>query len=181
MNIALKPMTVESYLAWLAEQPGGRYELVNGQVVPMNAQRVGHIETKVAVARALQDALRGGSCHALGDGMAVKIDDTTVFEPDALVYCGERLARGTVIFSTPVVVVEILSPGTKTVDTTKKLEGYFKLPAVRHYLIVDPEARAIVHHARSATGDISTAVVTDGEIVLDALSARLPVAGCFAE
>ena len=79
------------------------------------------------------------------------------------------------------VVVEILSPGTKTVDTTKKLEGYFKLPTVRHYLIIDPEARAIVHHARSAMGDISTSVVTDGEIVLDAVSARLPVAACFAE
>ncbi len=42
----------------------------------------------------------------------------------------------------PVVVVEILSPGTKTVDTTKKLEGYFKLASVRHYLIIDPIARS---------------------------------------
>ena len=101
MNIALKPMTVESYLAWLAEQPGGRYELVNGQVVPMNSQRIEHAETKLAVAFALRAALGKGPCHVLGDGMAVKIDDTTVYEPDALVYCGERLKRGTIIITAP--------------------------------------------------------------------------------
>jgi hypothetical protein len=33
----------------------------------------------------------------------------------------------------PVVVVDVLSPGTKMVDTTRKLEGYFKLASVRHY------------------------------------------------
>ena len=142
MNIALPHMTVDRYLAWVEEQPSGRYELVNGQVIPMNAQRVEHIETKGAVFRVLHDALRGGSCHALSDGMGVKVDEFTVYEPDALVYCGERLAKGTVVFSAPVVVVEILSPGTKTVDTTRKLEGYFKLASVRHYLIVDPEQRA---------------------------------------
>jgi len=181
MNVALKPMTVESYLAWLEEQPGWRYELVDGQVVAMNAQRVEHIDTKVAVIRALQDALRGGRCHALGDGMAVKIDEQTVYEPDALVYCGERLKPGTILMTAPVVVVEILSPGTKTVDTTKKLEGYFKLASVRHYLIIDPEARAIVHHARDAAGAISTSVLSDGEVALDAVGARVPVAACFAE
>ena len=174
-------MTVESYLAWLEEQPGWRYELVNGQVVAMNAQRIEHIETKYAVHAALKAALSGGQCHAVGDGMAVKIDDSTVYEPDALVYCGERLARGTLIMSTPVVVVEILSPGTKTVDTTKKLEGYFKLASVRHYLILDPEAATIVHHARDAFGAISTSLLTSGEVVLGAVGARIPVAACFAE
>jgi len=181
MNVALKPMTVEGYLAWLEQQPGGRYELVNGQVVAMNAQRIEHAETKLAIAFALRDALRGGPCHAVGDGMAVKIDDATVYEPDALVYWGERLARGTVIMTSPVVVVEILSPGTKTVDTTKKLEGYFKLPSVRHYLILDPEERTIVHHARDASGAISTSLLTSGEVVLGAVGARIPVAACFAE
>jgi Uma2 family endonuclease len=81
----------------------------------------------------------------------------------------------------PVVVVEILSPGTKTVDTTKKLEGYFKLASVRHYLIIDPEAATIVHHARDAAGAIATSVLSDGEVALDAVGARVPVATCFAE
>jgi Uma2 family endonuclease len=75
--------------------------------------------------------------------------------------------------------VDVLSPGTNTVDTTRKLEGYFKLASVRHYLIVDPDERAIVHHARDARGAISTSVLTTGEIALNAVGALVPVADCF--
>ena len=181
MNVALKRMTADGYLAWVEQQPTGRYELVNGQVVAMNPERVEHIETKLAVALALRDALADSSCHTLGDGMAVQVDDATVYEPDALVYCGERLARGTTVFSAPVVVVEILSPGTKTVDTTRKLEGYFKLESVRHYLIVDPEQRTIVHHARNDKDGIATTLHSSGELTLAAIGAQIPVEAFFAD
>jgi Uma2 family endonuclease len=181
MNLALKPMTADAYLAWLEEQPTWRYELVDGQIIAMNPQLAEHIIVKVAVARVLQDALKGKPCHALGDGMCVRIDDRTVFEPDALVYCGDEVSGDTTVMTTPVVVVEVLSPGTKTVDTTKKLEGYFKLASVRHYLIVDPKAQAVVHHARDAAGAIATSVVDDGDVVLPAIDVRLPVTKFFAD
>ena len=84
------------------------------------------------------------------------------------------------VFSNPVVVVEVLSPGTKTIDTTRKLEGYFKLPSVRHYLIVDPEAHMVVHHARDETGAIATSVLDRGEIDLAAIATKVPVASLFA-
>jgi Uma2 family endonuclease len=181
MNLALKPMTADAYLAWLEEQPTWRYELVDGQIIAMNPQRAEHIEVKVAVVRALQDSLQGKPCHALGDGMCIRVDERTVFEPDALVYCGEKMRGDTTVLTNPVVVVEILSPGTKTVDTTRKLEGYFKLPSVRHYLIVDPNARAIVHHARTNGEDIATSVVSSGSITLTAIDVSLPVSACFPD
>lgn len=179
MNVALKSMTVDRYLAWLAEQPRGRFELVDGQVIAMNARRVEHIETKVAVIIALKRAVKGTSFHALGDGMAVRIDDQTVYEPDAVVYGGDALKPGTVILERPILVVEILSPGTKTVDTTKKLEGYFKLETVRHYLIVDPVGRSLVHHSRAEDGKISTTLVNAGDVQLDALGVTVPIAALF--
>lgn len=179
MNVALKPMTVDRYLAWLEQQPRGRFELVDGQVVAMNAQRVQQIETKVSVIFALKQALSGTSFHALGDGMAIRVDDHTVYEPDAVVYGGEPLKLGSIILDRPVLLVEILSPGTKTVDTTKKLEGYFKLATVRHYLIVDPVARTAVHHARDENGRIATEVVDAGELSLGALGVRLSLRELF--
>jgi len=179
MNVALKPMTVDRYLAWLEEQPRGRFELVDGQVIAMNAQRVEHILTKVSVIRALQDVLEGTEFHALGDGMAIRINDKTVYEPDALVYGGDALKLGTVILDHPILLVEILSPGTKTVDTTKKLEGYFKLASVRHYLIVDPVVRSVVHHARDEAGKITTTLASEGELPLNALGVALSVRQLF--
>jgi Uma2 family endonuclease len=179
MNLALKPMTTDAYLAWLEEQPTWRYELVDGQIIAMNPQRAVHIKVKVRVAVALEAATHGNPFHVLGDGMCVRIDDKTVYEPDALVYGGPEVPGDTTVISDPIVVVEVLGPGTKTVDTTKKLEGYFKLASVRHYLIVDTDARAIVHHARDERGAIATAIVAQGEIELAAVGARLPLAACF--
>jgi Uma2 family endonuclease len=181
MNLALKPMTADAYLAWLEEQPTWRYELVDGQIIAMNPQRLEHIDVKIAVVVALQVVLQGKNFRAVGDGMCVRIDDRTVFEPDALVYGGAKRKGDTTVIEDPIVVVEVLSPGTKTVDTTKKLEGYFKLPSVRHYLIVDPKARAVVHHARDSTGAIATSVLDGGDIVLSAIEVRIAVSKFFAD
>jgi len=173
-------MTAETFLAWLEEQPTWRYELVDGQIVAMNPQRLKYINVKILVVQALQRALVGREdCHVVGDGMCVRVSDKKVYEPDALVYTGPEKDGETTVMSDPIVVVEILSPGTKTVDTTKKLEGYFRLASVRHYLIVDPASRTIVHHARDEHSAIATSLHEGGEIALDAIGASVAAAACF--
>ena len=93
MNTQPKParMTADEFLVWAEAQPD-RYELVNGEVVLMAAERAGHVTAKGAMFRALADAVESGKlpCDAMVDGMAVRIDETTIYEPDALVRCGHR-------------------------------------------------------------------------------------------
>ena len=184
MNIALRrPFTVEEYLAWAQAQSDlPRTELINGQIVAMTPERVEHIEIKVAAVIALKKAIAraGVPCHALGDGMTVRIDDHTAYEPDALVYCGERLKRGAMLARDPVVIVEVLSPTTSHTDTSAKLIGYFKLPSVQHYLIIDPDAYAVTHHSRTAGGTVSGHTVTSGTIRLDPLGLAIDVSEFFA-
>jgi len=48
-----------------------------------------------------------------------------------------------------------------------KLAGYFRVPSVMHYLIVDPNQPLIIHHARADKDAILTHVVRDGVITLD--------------
>jgi Uma2 family endonuclease len=64
-------------------------------------------------------------------------------------------------------VVEVLSPSTRRVDVTRKLAGYFRLPSIIHYLIVDPIKPIVVHHARGTDDTIVTRIVTEGSILLD--------------
>jgi len=169
MNVLTKPrMTVDQFLAWAEDHPG-RYELFRGEIVPMSPETVGHTEIKGAVYIGLLAAIRSRSlpCHALMDGATVRIDETTAYEPDALVYCGEKLPGAAVEVPNPVIVVEVLSPSTRRVDVSMKLAGYFRLPSVAHYLIVDPTQPSIVHHARGDGDAILTRIVTDGSIALD--------------
>jgi Uma2 family endonuclease len=134
----------------------------------MTPERAGHAQVKYAVQTALLTAIRraGVPCHMLPDGMTVRIDDDTAHEPDALVYCGHELPASAVEVSNPMIVVEVLSPSTRSIDASAKLAGYFRVAAVQHYLIVDPDKRLAVHHARGETDVIATRIVRAGRLQL---------------
>ena len=109
----------------------------------------------------------GLPCEACPDGMAVEIDQSTIYEPNALVRCGAPLADDAIKLNDPIIVVEVLSPSTRARDAGAKLADYFRLPSVRHYLIVRTEDRAIIHHARGEDGAIATSIAREGSIRLD--------------
>ena len=175
-------MTAAEFLAWAMEQEG-RFELASGEVVAMAPERAAHALAKLAVARALGDAVRGAGlpCQVFPDGMAVRVDDATVYEPDASVRCGEPLDGDAVEFSDPVVVVEVLSPSTRARDAGAKLADYFRLPSVRHYLILRTDTRTAIHHARGEDGAIATAIVTEGTLRLDPPGVAIALEDVFAE
>jgi len=152
MNVALRrAMTVEDYLAWSERQSERqRTELINGQIVAKASERVVHNRIKGEVYLALRRAVAAAKlpCEVLTDGIAVRIDEHTAYEPDALVHCGDSLPGDAMIAPNPIIVVEVLSPTTKHTDTSAKLIGYFKVSGVAHYLVIDPDARVVTHYAR---------------------------------
>ncbi len=162
---SLHPMTVDEFLVWADGRPG-RHELVGGCICAMAPERVGHAQGKFAAQVALKGAIAraGLPCHMLPDGMTVRVDARTAYEPDALVYCGARLPRNDIV--APVIVVEILSPSTGFYDRHGKLAGYFAVPSVRHHLIVDIDRRMVIHHARDGD-EIRTRLVSSGSLRLD--------------
>lgn len=173
-------LTVDEYLAWAEGRPG-RYELHAGTVHAMAPERVGHARVKFAVQAALLTALReaGHACHMLPDGMTVRIDRHTAHEPDALVYCGDRLPDSAVEVPNPIIVVEVLSPSTRHIDASAKLAGYFSLESVQHYLIVDPDRRVVIHHQRGEGEQIGTRIVSPGPLPLDPPGIELNLAEIF--
>lgn len=175
-----KRMTAEEFLAW-AEGLPGRYELVDGFVLAQASERAGHAKIKGEVFVALHGAIRraGAPCHALPDGMAVRVDARTVFEPDAQVYCGPALPDDALISEKPIIVVEVISPSTGRNDALGKLEGYFRLPSVVHYLIVDPNQPLVIHHARGRGDTIETRIFRKGAIALDPPGLSLDMADIY--
>jgi Uma2 family endonuclease len=173
-------MTVDEYLAWAAGHPG-RYELKDGSIFAKSPESLGHAERKAAVHAALLAYIRayGLRCHALPDGMTIRIDDATAYEPDAVVYCGEKLAPSAIEVPLPVIVVEVL-PSTRHIDLSAKLADYFRLPSVAHYLMVDPDNPRIVHHTRSTGDTILTRIVSDGSIRLDPLGIELAMGAVYS-
>lgn len=168
MNLALKRMTVAEFLEWAESQPEGDFELVDGQVVAMVQERALHNLAKMAVARALQDAVgaAGLSCIVYTDGMTVEITEHTARGPDAIVQCNEPVDLDSMVVRNPLIVVEVVSPTSERRDTDAKLVEYFSVSSIMHYLIVFPHKRVVVHHQRGSQDRIETALVRSGEIIL---------------
>jgi Uma2 family endonuclease len=175
-------MTVEEFLAWAQTQDEGRFELHDGKIVAMSPERAEHVEIKFNVTSALKQPIgrAGLPCFAYVDGLAVRIDATTTFEPDAQVVCGEKVPSNAVAVSNPVIVVEILSPSTGYRDLGPKVEGYFRVASIRHYLIIDPETRRIVHHRRGEGEALETRLIASGAIRLDPPGLEIVAEDVFA-
>jgi Uma2 family endonuclease len=167
-ELARERMTSDEFIAWAMEQCG-RYELVAGEIVGMAPERIAHTRAKQHIWRRLAEAIEAGNlpCEALVDGMAVAVDETTTYEPDTLVRCGTPLPSGTVKLHDPIMVVEVVPPSSLARDAAARLEDYFRLPSVRHYLILKNENRTIAHHQCGEDGTILTSIVHEGPILLD--------------
>ena len=61
-----------------------------------------------------------------------------------------------------------------------KLEGYFSLASLAHYLILDPDRRVVIHHARGREGVIETRILREGRLRLDPPGLEVAVAELFA-
>ena len=177
-------MTVEEFLVWAERQSDEkRYELVDGHPVEMQSERNRHALVKARVLRVLEDAVLAADlpCTAFPDGVTVAVADDRARLPDVVLQCEGDVDLDALTCDHPLLVVEVASPSTARVDTTAKLAEYMGLDTVRHYLIIDPEARLAYHHSRAPDGeDILTRIVTDGAIELDPPGLSIRLADCFA-
>jgi len=180
-NLAQSEMDVAAFLIW-AEGRDGRWELRDGQPVLMAPERALHALTKFAAQKALENEITraGLPCRVFPDGMTVRMNARTAFEPDALVVCPPPIDLNTMEIPNPVVVVEVLSPSTAADDHGVKLDGYFSLASVSHYLILDPDRRVMIHHRRGQAGAIETRVLREGVVILDPPGFEAQVAAFFA-
>jgi Uma2 family endonuclease len=187
MSTALKHMTVDEFLPW-AEGREGRWELHDGVPVmvsdlpvAMSPERLAHTRAKGTAFIALVDALKktGLPCEAFTDGVAVKVDARTTFEPDASVVCAPRRPEDAIVIDDPIIVVEVLSPSTAAIDHGRRLSGYFSLPSLHHYLILDPERRVAIHQKRGQGETIETRVLTNGFARLDPPGFEVAVEALF--
>lgn len=183
MNIALRrALTVDDYLAWAAAQPEApRTELINGQIVFISPEQLQHNRIKGSVYLALRSAVADSAVEGevFADGVTIPIDTHTAYEPDASVRLGPPLPGREMKVPDPVIVVEVISPSSAHSDTSAKLIGYFKLPSVKHYLIIDPEARSVTHHFRGPNGEVAAAKRASGALQLDPPGLTVALAELF--
>ena len=101
----------------------------------------------------LSNHLRGSSCRPYMSDMKLHIERANAyFYPDLLVSCDPLDHSADVFLTSPVLVIEVLSPSTEAYDRGEKFAAYRQLPSLKEYVLVDPETRAVEIYRRDESG-----------------------------
>ena len=140
-------ITVEEYLQSEPFAPFRR-EFVDGRVFAMTGATDAHNGICVNLCAMMHAKLKGTGCRVYINDMKVKIEELNCFYyPDLVVTC-ERYDPHAVFKTSPVIIVEVLSPSTKRIDLREKLIGYRKLNSLIEYVTVSQNTREIEIHRR---------------------------------
>lgn len=120
---------------------GERAELIDGQIYYMAPPSRKHQQISFMLSRKIADYIdsQNGSCEVYPAPFAVFLnDDSNYVEPDISVICDTSKLDEKGCHGAPDWVIEIVSPGSKTMDWFIKLVKYSNA-GVREYWVVDSE------------------------------------------
>lgn len=128
-----------------------KWELVNGVPVMMAGANQRHQAIAANIFASLYDQLRGKPCRPTSADTGVSTGQGTVRYPDVVIDCGKR-EDDSMFASEPVLVIEVLSPSTRSFDSHRKVLEYKSNPQVRYILLVDTNNAGCLLHYRQGDG-----------------------------
>lgn len=179
---AYRKITADEFLA-MDFGTDRRFELDDGVIVMMAGGTEPHAWVQGNVFSWLRQRLRGSGCRPYGPDMAVQISETQIRYPDISIYC-DQPPRDQLMdssrLSDPTVLIEVLSPGTTTLDQGTKLEEYKRIPTVRTIAFVDPVNEMCRTVERQAVGWLDHIFSGTSGIAVPTLDLLIPHADIFA-
>jgi len=169
-------MTKEAFLAWV-ERREERYEFSAGRVIMMVRVTRNHAQVTTNLVVALGTRLQRASYDVAAEAFAVHVGDSVRF-PDVLVEPAQSDGKS-LRAESPILIAEVLSPGTFHLDFGDKLREYLTLPTLDTYLVIAPdEPRIWVWQRTDGTFPKEPEIIegSDQQVSLPALAIEIPLA-----
>ncbi len=157
----------------LGEQDGRiRHELVAGRVYAMTGGSVYHNRIALAFASVLRDKLGKRPCDVFMADMQVRAQQAYYY-PDVMVVCDPQ-DRDPYTKTRPLLIAEVISPTTRSIDEREKRGAYLGLESLREYLLIEQDRAEVrvIRRLDEATW-AEEAYGLDGEIRLDSLGLHI--------
>jgi Uma2 family endonuclease len=150
MSVIRNKATRDEYLE-LDDASPEKHEFFQGDIFAMAGGSFNHSTIGLNIATTLRNALRGKPCQPMNSDMRIHTPSGLDTYPDISVLCGEPELtdkRGTL--HNPVLIIELLSPSTRSYDRGDKFWHYRSIPTLEEYLLVDSESVHVEHHQRQS-------------------------------
>ncbi|MGD7037115.1 Uma2 family endonuclease [Methylotuvimicrobium buryatense] len=127
------------------EQDGQiRHELIDGIVCAMTGASDKHNKINGNVFAELRNVLkqRQSPCTAYINDMKVKVQNDFYY-PDVMVVYDRQNHENDYYKTSPVIIIEVLSPTTRRIDKTLKREAYQSLELLQEYVLIEQDKAEI--------------------------------------
>lgn len=180
MGLPLQPITLQEYLDWENAQPD-RHEFYRGEVFAMTGGRRSHGCVTANLVRHLGNQLAGTPCRVFSESMKIQISNDTVLYPDVFVTCDKQDLQTEMIFRSPTLNIEVLSPSTQAYDRSQKFALYRRLSSLKEYALIDPETRRIEVFRINTEGLFVLFDMSESDTLeLTSISCKIPFSEVFA-
>jgi Uma2 family endonuclease len=173
---ARRPMTLDAFLAWERSQEL-RYEFDGIAPQSITGGTIAHSVIGTNLVRALEDRLRGRPCRAFRGDVKIIVKDRVRY-PDAVVTCAP-IALDSDIVPEPVVVFEVLSASSGTIDRITKNEEYRATPSIRRYVILEQTQIGALVFSREGDDWIGHVLSADAVLAMPEIGVELPLAEIY--
>lgn len=177
---AIKLMTIDEFLDW-QDGTDTRYELINGAPSAMAPPGRAHGILCATLAAMIHAGLRSRRpCRVHTEaGISRPGRDDTCYVADLAVSCRPH-QRGDRLVQEPIVVVEILSPGTERHDRRAKVPAYRDIESVSEILLIDSEAAyAEIFRRSGSTWLIEIVRGQNADLYLSSVGLRVAMAELY--
>ncbi len=131
--------TIEEYLE-MENAATEKHEYYEGEIFAMSGAKLPHNTVTRNLLVNLGIKLKGKACQPFGSDQRVHIEKNTLFTyPDISIVCGPVVTLNDDQYNVlnPTVIIEVLSPSTKTYDRGDKFKLYRDIPTLKEYILVD--------------------------------------------
>jgi Uma2 family endonuclease len=179
-ELASRRMTLEEFLVW-DDGTDTLYELVDGFPVamapPAEAHRILAVRLVLRIDAALADRR---PCNAQIDAGVVRPDRAdSYYVADIAVTCRPNEPRQQAVRE-PILLVEILSPGTERHDRRIKLLVYRQIASVQEILLIDSESyHAELHRRHDGHWITELFRGADASLTLNSVGLSVPIAELY--
>jgi len=139
----------ETYLE-IEAKAANKHEFYHGIVFAVAGSTNMHLMLCSNVQFQLSRLLSRRKCYVFAEARIVTPNSAASFYADVSVHCDQVLPANGLATTSPILVVEVLSPSTRKFDLNAKRKEYFRLPSLRHYLLLDTESISAMLYTREA-------------------------------
>ncbi len=143
------PVIDFDHYLWLEARSESKNEYFYGHMYGLAGGSDNHSALAVAATVIFSQLLKSKRCYVRNSELLIETPNSNAaFYPDLSIHCNQKPTGTSRSAKSPTLIVEILSPSTRNYDLTTKRKEYFRIPSLRHYLLIDSETVAASLYSR---------------------------------